>query len=116
MSNSGWSIFSGRVRQYQRMRQLRACRRRKFSVISGGAGQDEELRQSVRVRLSDGRLFPADGVSVARRGSGRPCGVCGRGIEATQEERQVEGWGEMSVLVHDACYRIWREESCRPSA
>ena len=70
----------------------------------------------MRDRLSDGQLFRADdGVSVARRGSGRPCGVCSRAIGTGQEERQVEGRGEVSVLVHDACYRIWSEESRRVS-
>ena len=119
-TNAGWLMFTARVERFQRERLLRACQRprtHRFKIISGGADPDHALRQSVRERLADGRLFrPVDGVSVARRGSGRGCIVCGRAIEPVQEEREVEGRDGAVALAHAAdCYRIWREESRRPT-
>lgn len=60
--NVGWLLFV-----------LRANRRRESLRIAGGRdlNDDEPLRQSIRERLVDGRLFLAHGVSTLRRGSGR---------------------------------------------
>ena len=117
-TNAGWLLFASKIQQYQRDRELLAClnrRARRFVCISGGADPDHELRQSVRARLADGRLFRASGVSVARRGRGHPCVICGQAIESANVEREVEDRDVLAVA-HDDCYRIWREESRRPTA
>jgi hypothetical protein len=100
--NVGWLFFV-----------LRAERRRQRRYICGGSDADEEFRQRVRKRLAEGRLFLASGVSTLRRGTGRPCIVCGKAITDTQEH-EVEGDGLAPVaLAHPDCYRVWREESRR---
>lgn len=111
-------MFATKVHQYQRDRELWCLvngRTRRLICISGGADPNEELRQSVRERLKDGRLFRASGISVARRGRGQPCVICGQTIEQGNVEREVEEYGVVAVA-HDDCYRIWREESRRPDA
>jgi hypothetical protein len=70
----------------------------------------DALRQKVRARLSARQLFPANGISSVRRGTGRPCIVCELPIESPTLEREVEGPGVVA-LAHPACYTIWREES-----
>jgi hypothetical protein len=73
--------------------------------------KDETLRRSVRERLADGRLFPAGSLSVARRGTGRPCAVCGSAITRDTVEREIDGPGDSRGLAHEDCYKVWREES-----
>jgi hypothetical protein len=80
--------------------------------MSADAG-DDELRQSIRERLADGRLFWAYGGSTVRRGTGRPCDVCGTIIHRESTEREVQGDKGTYVLAHEDCFRIWREESRR---
>jgi hypothetical protein len=85
--------------------------------IAGGSGPSpESLRDSVRGRLADGRLPPAGSVSVARRGTGRACDVCGAPITRETVEREVHHGGEAHGFAHEECYRIWREESRRADA
>ena len=86
-------------------------------LIAGGSDLDTDtLRQSVRERLTDGRLFHAGSMSVARRGTDRPCLVCGEAITPDTVEREVEGPSDTHGLAHEDCYRIWREESRRSGA
>ena len=81
------------------------------SYISGGSGStDDELRWQIRVRLSEARLPAVDGVSKSHRGTGRPCIVCRRAIEATEVERELDGVG-VTLIAHEACYVLWRAES-----
>ena len=63
--------------------------------------------------IAGGRLFPAGSMSVARRGTGRPCLVCGKAITRDTVEREVEGPDAVPGLAHEDCYKIWREESRR---
>lgn len=77
---------------------------------------DDELRQSIRERLADGRLFWAYGGSTVRRGTGRPCDLCGTVIQKESTEREVQGDKGSYVLAHEDCFRIWREESRRASS
>lgn len=117
-SNAAWLLFTAKVHHYQRERGLLAClvgRARGLVYISGGGGADpdHELRQSVRERLADGRLFFASGMSIARRGRGHPCVVCGQTIDQANVEREVEDDHGAVAVAHDDCYRIWREESRR---
>ena len=81
-----------------------------WSISGGSAASDGELRQQIRARLSEARLPPVNGVSRSSRGTGRPCIVCRRAIEPTEVERQVEGVG-VFLYAHEACYKLWREES-----
>ena len=108
--NVGWLLFVLRARSPRRGRARRpACR-----LIAGGSDPPAEaLRQDVRERLGDGRLFAAGSLSVARRGTGRPCDVCGRVIAKDTVEREVEGPGDTRGLAHEDCYKIWRDESRR---
>jgi hypothetical protein len=79
--------------------------------ISGGSAvTDDDLRQQIRARLSEGRLPAVNGVSKSHRGTSRPCIVCRRAIDPTEVERQIEGVG-VFVYAHEACYKLWREES-----
>lgn len=71
---------------------------------------DDALRKRLRARLISRQLFAADGISTVRLGTGRPCSVCDRPIEAATMERQVEGPGIFG-LAHPECYLLWREES-----
>jgi len=71
---------------------------------------DDELRRGVRARLSQRTLFSATGMSSIRRGTGRPCDVCGHSIDSPTLEREVEGAGELG-LAHPLCYTMWRAES-----
>jgi hypothetical protein len=71
---------------------------------------DDQLRRQIRVRLSENRLPSAEGISKSHRGTGRPCVVCRRVIDATQVEREIEGAG-VFMYAHEACYKLWREES-----
>jgi len=70
----------------------------------------EQLRQQIRVRLAQRRLFPASGVYRIRRGSGQPCLVCRRDVGRTEVEYEVGGAGVV-LVAHEACYMLWREES-----
>lgn len=74
---------------------------------------DDELRQSIRERLVDGRLFGAYGGSTVRRGTGRPCTLCGKAIGKDSTEREVQGDKGTYALAHEDCFRFWREESRR---
>jgi hypothetical protein len=66
----------------------------------------DQLRQQIRVRLAQGRLPLASGGYKTRPGTGHPCAVCRRGVEALEVE---SGVGDLTA--HDACYMLWREES-----
>ena len=76
----------------------------------GAKMPDDELRRGVRARLSQRTLFSATGMSSIRRGTGRPCDVCGHEIDSPTLEREVEGAGELG-LAHPLCYTMWRAES-----
>jgi hypothetical protein len=116
--NVGWLLFVLRARRHQSECSAglpcasQTLRERTLHRIAGGSGlPDEALRQSVRERLADGRLFWPSGISVVRRGTGRPCNVCGKAIWKDSTERQVDGPRETYALAHEDCYKIWREES-----
>jgi len=108
--NVGWLLFVLRARRTHDSHEGRKRPHR----IAGGSGQpDEALRLSVRARLAEGRLFRASGVSVARRGSGRPCNVCSQPIARDTMERELEGPRDSYGLAHEECYKLWRDESRR---
>jgi hypothetical protein len=115
--NVGWLIFVLRARRRQQIRQWRTRLRRlpHLRLIAGGRDLDEPLRRSIRERLADGRLPSASGVSTSRRGTGRPCNVCGKAITPDTPEHEVEGPGDAYALAHPDCYKLWREESRRRS-
>jgi hypothetical protein len=74
------------------------------------ATPDDDLRKGVRARLSERKLFSATGMLSIRRGTGRPCNVCGHSIDSPTLEREVEGAG-VPGLAHPLCYTMWRAES-----
>ena len=77
-----------------------------------GSDVSEVIRQRVRDALASGALAPVDGRrSWAGRGTGRTCRICKEPIEPDQIEHEVEA--PDSVLVHQACLIIWRDESAR---
>jgi hypothetical protein len=79
---------------------------------------ETELKRQIHARLSEGRLGSiADSVSKSQRGTGRPSVVCRRTIGPAEVEREVESAG-VCLHAHEACYRLWREESvaCRAAA
>jgi hypothetical protein len=79
-------------------------------MVDEGHGADDDLRRQVRARLSEGRLPSVDGVSKSHRGTGRPCIVCRRAIDPTEVERELDGVS-VALIAHEACYKLWREES-----
>ena len=70
----------------------------------------EQLSQQIRVRLAQERLPGADGVYKTHRGTGRPCIICRRAIEATDVACEVARAG-IVLTAHEACYTLWREQS-----
>ena len=70
----------------------------------------EQLSQQIRVRLAQARLPGADGVYKTRRGTGGPCIICRRAIEATDVAFEVAGSGAV-LAAHEGCYTLWREQS-----
>ena len=74
---------------------------------------DDALRRRI-ARLSEDPLPLIHGVSKSRRGNGRPCIVCREAITATDVEREV-GVGFV-MHAHEACYKVWRQESRRDAA
>ena len=73
---------------------------------------DDQLRQQIRVRLTQARLPVVSGTYKTHRGTGRPCIVCRREIEPTDLECEVEGAG-IVLISHDSCHVLWREESVK---
>jgi hypothetical protein len=73
---------------------------------------EEPLRRQVRAQLAAHHLFPTDGVSSVRRGTGRLCTVyrVPPSVDSPTLEREVEGPGVVG-RAHPDCYVIWREES-----
>ena len=96
------------------MRARRIAGPARVPRISGGSAPSaERFRQSVRERLADGRLPLAGSVSVARRGTGRVCDVCGTPITRDTVEREIQHAADPRGFAHEECYLIWREESRR---
>jgi hypothetical protein len=117
-SNVGWLLFI--LRAQRRRERLRLAGGSEGPTASLGDSLFQELRRSVGERLADGRLFPASGSSTVRRGTGRPCNVCGQAIPKHENEHEVEHeTGNRRhrtttfALAHADCYRLWREESRR---
>jgi hypothetical protein len=83
--------------------------------ISGGSAvTDDDLRQQIRARLSEGRLPAVNGVSKSHRGTSRPCIVCRRAIDPTEVERQIEGVG-VFVYAHEGLLQaLPRGIGCAP--
>jgi hypothetical protein len=80
--------------------------------ICGGSDAREFIRQRVRDALASGALPPVDGTrSWAGRGTGRTCRICNEPIRPDQIEHEVET--PDSMLVHQTCLMLWREESAR---
>ena len=85
--------------------QSRAAAQWQASCVAGDA-----LRRRI-ARLVEDPLPPLQGVSKSGRGNGRPCIVCREAIGRTDVEREV---GFVIVMyAHEACYKLWREESKR---
>jgi hypothetical protein len=83
--------------------------------VTTSSSPDDDLSREVRARLSDYRLPMLDGPSKSHRGTGRPCIVCRRAIEPSEVERQVDAAGVL-LYAHEACYKVWREESAAVQA
>ena len=82
--------------------------------IRGGSDSSEGIRERVRAALASGALPPLDGNrSWAGRGSGQKCRICNEPIGPDQIEHEVEA--PDSILVHQGCLILWREESVRTS-
>ena len=78
--------------------------------VSGALLSVEQLRQQLRVRLAQGSLPIVGGVYKTHRGTGRPCIVCRRAVDAAEAQCEVDGVGVV-MIAHEACYMLWREES-----
>ena len=109
------ALISGNQRLLGITRRRIAASRRLLNPafgLSGGRVSPEEdaLRLSIRERLATGGLFWASGHSHMRRGTGRPCDVCGKPIGNDSLEREVIGpRNTRTAISHEACWTIWRE-------
>jgi hypothetical protein len=70
----------------------------------------ERLREQVRRRLASKELFLVNRQGRAERGSGNSCAVCASVIGTSGVQYTVRG-PTSSVVVHVACYLVWRQES-----
>jgi hypothetical protein len=80
-----------------------------FEIAGGSRGSNENLRQTIRIRLATGALFRVDGKVYAGKGTGKPCTLCG--IPISQGDIEHEVVGPTTVFSHWDCYSIWRQES-----
>jgi hypothetical protein len=71
---------------------------------------EEQLKQQIRIRLTQGRLPAANGRYMSHRGIGRPCIVCRHEIESSEIECAVEATGT-TCHAHVTCHHLWREVS-----
>ena len=71
---------------------------------------EDQLKQQIRVRLTQRRLPAARGPYMSHRGTGRPCIVCRREIESSEIECAVEAEG-ITCQAHVTCHHLWREVS-----
>lgn len=84
---------------------------RRRHLFSTAQSSDDPLLDTVRIRLSNGTLFPVDRKSSAGHGSGKSCAVCDSPINDPEIEYEVAGGPSGSVCVHLPCYLVWRQES-----
>ncbi len=71
---------------------------------------EDQLKQQIRIRLTQRRLPAASGAYISHRGTGRPCIVCRREIELAEIECEVEAAG-ITCQAHVTCHHLWREAS-----
>jgi hypothetical protein len=93
-----------------------AHRLRMCNVMTNGTHQPNPrgaLRQRIRESLAAGLLPLSRLGSMVRRGSGRACFICQEVIVPSDLEREVQIGpnGDRPVMVHEACYVLWRVES-----
>jgi hypothetical protein len=104
LRSSRWRVRASRLRlDHPRIRHIR-----------GGSDPPdaETIRARLRQALLDGTLPRIDGNrSWAGHGTGRACRVCGRPIDTTQVEHEIQE--PEPALVHHLCLLLWREESHR---
>lgn len=67
---------------------------------------DNALRRQINAQLPEGRLPSIHGVSKSHQGTGRPCLVCDRAIQAADVERVG-----IVLHAHEPWYVLWRQES-----
>ena len=80
--------------------RLRCAMLPESCAAPSGSPYFRELGRKVCAQLAARQLAPADGVSSVRRGTGRPCTVCGHPIDSPTLEREVEGPG---VVARASC-------------
>ena len=82
--------------------------------ISGGAGDlrgSVQDRGSIQDRMERGALSLASRSVAARWGTGQPCIICERSIEASQVANGCLGEDGATLWTHLDCLRVWREET-----
>lgn len=94
--------------------RIAASRRRLNPAFSICGAADPEPTEVARARLLRGDLPPIRGtVAWAGRGSGKTCYVCGRSINDSEVEYEVEEGGRPTPGCHLACFVAWQRESRR---
>ena len=100
---------------WHRLKISRRCLYYPTLSIRGGSGDADvqsSIRRVVRERLASGVLWPIRGtVTWAGYGSGHACCVCGKPINGSQVEYEVENGLRKLPGCHFACFVIWHEES-----
>ena len=86
-----------------------------FFGLSGGV--DLDPNEIARALLGCGELAPIpSNVAWAGHGSGGTCCVCGKPVQGSEVEYEVEDGERRSVGCHLPCFVAWQEESRRSLA
>jgi hypothetical protein len=84
----------------------------KIAGASGEADAQSSVRAIVRTLLASGALWPIRGkVTWAGYGSGQACCVCGKPVNGSQVEYEVDDGSRKLPGCHFACFVAWHEES-----
>lgn len=94
--------------------RIAASRRRLNRAFAVSGAGDPDLNEIARALLLRGDLAPIQGtVAWAGRGSGKTCCVCGKSVDGSEVEYEVEEGGRRTPACHLACFVAWQEESRR---
>lgn len=84
----------------------------KIAGASGETDVQSAVRPIVRALLASGVLLPVKGrVTWAGYGSGKSCGVCGKPVNGSEVEYELDDGRSKMLGCHFACFVVWQEES-----
>ena len=94
--------------------RIAASRRQLNRAFALSGAGDSELNEIARALLMRGDLDPIRGtVAWAGRGSGKICCVCGKPVNGSDVEYEIEQSGRRTPGCHLPCFLAWQDESRR---